>query len=131
MSPIASSAAGTDVTAPYDTLTLVLTEDVALDQAFPLVVNLGTPGVQAATLSDPSIHFTYALGSTAAELDDSPLDAVIVTVTAKPTVEGDPLSATLELFFQDGRVLAAPFSAPVHTTPRPCMAKVLPSENVP
>ncbi len=100
----------TNVPPPYNTLTLVVTRTVPLNQAFPLDV-LAPGATQTAALDDPSITFTYSMGSTPAEIDESQPDAVVVTVTAMPTADGEPLSATLQLFFEDGSELDQSFTA--------------------
>lgn len=103
----------TDVPAPYNTLTLQLPADMPLSQPFPLDVGASASDVQSASLTTPVVHFTLALGSTPSELDTTPLDAVIVTATAMPSADGEPLSATLQLYFHDGSELDQSFSAPV------------------
>jgi hypothetical protein len=97
--------------APYTSLTLTVPPTIALGEAFPLDVLTDSAAAQSASLGSPSIQFAYAPGST--PLDATTLDAVVVTVTAMPTADGQPLGATVQLYFQDGAELDQPFSAPV------------------
>jgi hypothetical protein len=88
-------------------------------QSIPLVVSAaaGSTTSFTAQAQDGSVHFSFELGSSAAaSMDTTAVDAVIVTVTALPTADGQPLAAELHISFDDGRVLDQTYSAPVQTT---------------
>lgn len=84
----------TDVAPPHTNITLHLTPSVAVGQSVPLDVAQSAPAsATTGASSDGAVHFTYATGTNAAELDANPLTSVVVTVTALPTADGQPLSS--------------------------------------
>jgi hypothetical protein len=96
------------------TLTVDVTATVAVNQAVPLNVT-ATGNAATGTSDDGTIQFSFSAGSDAAALDATPLDSVMVTVTALPDADGQPLAAELHLTFQDGRALDQTYMAPVQS----------------
>ncbi|HEY1957802.1 MAG TPA: hypothetical protein VGH28_19410 [Polyangiaceae bacterium] len=107
------SDAGTDVS-----LTVAASTDENV--AIPLLVGLADGASTTASSTDGAMSFSFTSGSDAASIDGSPLDSVVVTLTALPTADGQPLSAELRLTFEDGRVLDQVYSAPLSTVSYPC-----------
>lgn len=92
----------------------------AVTEPVPLNVTATASGASGAS-NDGSVHFSYSIGSDAAELDANPLDAVVVTVVSLPGADGEPLSAELHLTFQDGRELDQVYTASVKSVFVPCV----------
>jgi hypothetical protein len=86
----------------------------------PLSVSSAVSNVTTAKTSDGTIQFSLTTGSNPAELDASPLDAVVVTVASLPTADGQSLSAELYLTFEDGSVLDQVYAAPLTSVVVPC-----------
>jgi len=106
--------------APYTTITVAFSATAVQSQAVPLVVSQSSPTTYIAESQDGSIRFSFQVGSNAAEIDSSALDAVIVTLTAMPTADGQLLGAELELDFDDGHELDQTYGGPVQTEYSAC-----------
>ena len=106
----------TDVAPPYTTLAVKIDASVSQNEAVPLTVSQDpSTGAVTASSNDGTLQFSFSVGTNTSELDASPLDSVVVTITSLPTADGQPLGAELHLTFEDGRVLDQVYSAPVQT----------------
>jgi hypothetical protein len=114
----------TTASAPYNVLTLSLHDASASETPIPLTVPLSSdttaPALQMAVSADANITFSFARGTDAAEIDDTFLSSVLVTVTSVPTADGENLSADLSVTFADGTELSATYTAPVTTQEATC-----------
>lgn len=112
----------TDIAPPYTVLRVDLGSSVVVGQSVPLMVGEAAGNVTTAKSNDRSIRFSLTNGSNAAELDVNPLASVVVNVTSMPTADGQPLSAELQLTFEDGRVLDQSYSAPLKSVVVSCLS---------
>jgi hypothetical protein len=119
----------TAVPPPYNVITLAVPPTTPLNEPFPLVLDSqsDTPKAQKAEIADPHLAFAYTPGSTPSEIDATGLISVVVTVTAMPNADSQPLSVTLQLFFFDGGELDAPFTAPLTSAFVPCPTPIAPA----
>jgi len=106
----------TDVAPPFATLTLQLAAGVTTGTAIPLTVDSnGTAGAETASSAYGTVSFSLTVGDDTTELDSSGLESVVVTVTALPTADGDPLTAEVQVSFVDGRELDQTYTGTLRT----------------
>ncbi len=116
---------GNTAATPSGTLTLQLAANVATSVPISLVVGVdaapadssqaASAGLEVAASSDGKVQLSLTLGSDTDELDSSGLASVTVTVDSMPTSDGHPLSAEVQLEFDDGRDLDQTFTATVRS----------------
>jgi len=106
--------------APYTTITVAFVATAQQQQAVPLVVSQSSPATYIAESQDGTIRFSFQVGANTDEIDSTPVDAVIVTLNAMPTANGQPLAAEIQIEFEDGAQLDQTYSAAVQTELSPC-----------
>jgi hypothetical protein len=86
-------------------------------QEIPLVVAdpSADSKTQSAAYEEDGVRFELTAGDNIADVDTTPMTAVVVQVNSMPAIDGQPLSVALTVYFTDGRGLQATYQAPVKT----------------